>query len=154
MELISILGIVLFGLLLIVAEIFLFPGITIAGAIGVLIVMAGLILAYAYQPASTAHWILAGTMLSSGFLLYLGFKVYKDQRFALKDVISGHVNPDATVKPGDKGMTIGPLKPSGKALFGEDYLEVHSLQDFISENTPVSVQKVERNKIFVVPDHN
>ena len=53
------------------------------------------------------------------------------------------------IKQGDLGKSISRLVPAGKALFGDEYYEVHTYGTFIDQNTKIEVVKIENNKIFV-----
>ena len=57
---------------------------------------------------------------------------------------------DSTIQVGDVGTTLSRLNPMGRVLIGNTTAEARAI-DFIEENTPVVVTKIERTTIFVEP---
>lgn len=58
-------------------------------------------------------------------------------------------NGDGPVPVGSRGIAASALKPSGKATFGEKYLDVVSDGAFIDHGTPVEVIRIAGNRIIV-----
>jgi membrane-bound ClpP family serine protease len=80
--------------------------------------------------------------------IIVGILVWK--KFSLNTVIDSKVNVvENCLNIGDEGVTISRLAPSGKARFENGDFEVHSANDFISENQKVIVIKIEGYKIIV-----
>ena len=80
--------------------------------------------------------------------IVVGILLWK--KFSLDTVIDSKVNVvENCLNIGDEGVTISRLAPSGKARFENGDFEVHSLNDFISENQKVTVIKIEGYKIIV-----
>jgi hypothetical protein len=48
-----------------------------------------------------------------------------------------------------QGETITKCLPSGKAIFNDKIVELHSLAELIDPNIPVEIIKIERNKTIV-----
>jgi len=68
----------------------------------------------------------------------------------LETEIDSRVNvPDKELAVGTEGQTISRLAPAGKAVFNGSTEEVFSQQEFIDENQPVVIIKIEGNKIIV-----
>jgi len=68
----------------------------------------------------------------------------------LETEIDSRVNvPDKELTVGMEGKTISRLAPAGKAVFNGSTEEVFSQQEFIDENQPVVITKIEGNKIIV-----
>jgi membrane-bound ClpP family serine protease len=153
MELGIIIAIIVLGLLIIMVEIFLIPGTTIVGILGALVVLIGVAFGYSELGKTKGHLILLGSLLSTGILLYFGFKAYTSQRFALKERIDSKVNVLNEHVPavGEEGVTITSLRPSGKVKINHRMWEAYSIDEFIEPDVPVIVTKIEQNKIFVKP---
>ena len=153
MEWITVLGLVFFGIILLVVEIIFVPGTTVVGIIGLIFCVYGIYLGYDYFDASTGTLILLGTLMGTVAALVLSFKGRSWERFSLKGSIKGTFNEDfkMDLKVGDVGQTISSLKPIGKALFNDQEVEVRSNGDFIKENVPVEILRIESTKIFVKP---
>ena len=72
------------------------------------------------------------------------------KKFSLHTVIDSKVNVvENCLNIGEEGITISRLAPSGKARFESGDFEVHSANDFISENQKITVIKIEGYKIIV-----
>jgi len=144
-----IIPLIIFGLLLVLLEIFILPGM-VAGIIGGLLVVLGVYQSYA------SYGVLAGTItLFSTIAIFvvamiLFFKSGTWKKVALSEVIDGKMNTiDSIIQPGDKGKTISRLAPMGKAFINNEYYEVSTNSEFVDENEDIVVIKIEGNKIFV-----
>lgn len=60
--------------------------------------------------------------------------------------------PETTIslRIGDLGVAVSMLKPTGKARFGDQVIEVHSLQGFVDPGAQVKVIQVEGGRISVL----
>lgn len=153
MEWITVIGLILFGIGLLIIEVIFIPGTTIVGIAGFICSGFGVYLGYDYFGSATGTTIL---IVSSGFLLVVMIYAFKSrawERFSLKDENTGRFNDDfkVSLSVGDQGQTISSLKPSGKALFNEKELEVRSNGGFINENQQIKIIRIEPNKIIVEP---
>jgi membrane-bound ClpP family serine protease len=153
MEWITVIGLILFGIGLLIIEVIFIPGTTIVGIAGFICSGFGVYLGYDYFGSATGTTIL---IVSSSFLLVVMIYAFKSrawERFSLKDENTGRFNDDfkVTLSVGDQGQTISSLKPSGKALFNEKELEVRSNGGFINENQQIKIIRIEPNKIIVEP---
>ena len=150
MALTFIILIILLGLVLLLLEILVIPGL-IVGIAGVCMVLLGIIAGYTKFGAETGNYILLGTLGCSGVLLWFVFRANTWKKVTLHSAVDGKVNTfdSALIKAGDEGMSISRLAPTGTALINNIQVEVQSLQGFINENKPIIISKVEANKIFV-----
>lgn len=153
MEWITVIGLILFGIGLLIIEVIFIPGTTIVGIAGFICSGFGVYLGYDYFDSTTGTTIL---IVSSSFLLVVMIYAFKSrawERFSLKDENTGRFNDDfkVTLSVGDQGQTTSSLKPSGKALFNEKELEVRSNGGFINENQQIKIIRIEPNKIIVEP---
>jgi len=136
------------GLLL--AEIFLLPGITIAGIAGALFAIGGV--AYAYTVNMTVGNVTLGSsvIVFGGIFLWL-LRSNSFHRVSLKTNIESTVesprNMDLNV--GDEGMTLSRLAPIGKARFGQITIEAKSTNEFIDEHTPVVIVRIDGYNVIV-----
>lgn len=139
------------GIIAILLEILVIPGVGIIGILGFVSVVMGIIQAY------SVYGTLAGniTLILSVFVMVLLFvmsmrsKTWK--RLMLNDSIDSKVNivDETLVKVGSEGVSISRLAPVGKARIEGEICEVHSLGEFIDENTPLIVVKISGSKIIV-----
>lgn len=146
----AIIGIIVFGLILLVFEFFLFPGTTLVGIGGLVMLAIGIMLAYGEMDRNTAHLVTGGSVLLAGVLMVFGYKTISSGKMALESTLEGRVNEvNVGFKEGTTGYAYTDLKPSGKAMINGQKLEVQSLSDFIDRETPIIVHKIETNKIIV-----
>ncbi|MDD2412946.1 MAG: NfeD family protein [Bacteroidales bacterium] len=139
------------GIITILLEILVIPGVGIVGIIGFVSVVFGIIQAY------TVYGTMAGniTLIVSAFIMVLLFVMSLRsntwKRLMLNDSIDSKVNTidEALVKVGSEGISISRLAPSGTARIEGELYEVHTLGEFVDENTELIVVKVNRNKIIV-----
>lgn len=156
MDWITIIGLIVFGLFLLVAEIIFVPGTTVVGILGLVFSIYGIYLGYDYFGTTVGTLILTASLVANILAMVYAFKGKSWERFSLKGSMTGKFNDDIklNLKEGDKGMTISSLKPLGKALFNEHEVEVRSNGGFISENIEIEIQRIESSKFFVQPVKN
>lgn len=156
MDWMTIIGLIVLGTFLIVAEVIFVPGTTVVGILGFVFSGYGVYLGYQYHGTHTGTLILIGTLVASTAALILAFKGKSWERFSLKGTVAGKYNDDHKVhlEVGDIGMTVSSLKPIGKALFDDHEIEVRSNGGFVNENVKIEVQRIESSKIFVEPIKN
>ena len=138
------------AIVLLLAEIFLLPGLTIAGIAGALFAIGGI--AYAYTTGMAAGNITLGSsiVIFGGIFLWL-MRSNSFHRVSLKTNIESTVESprNMDLKVGDEGLTLSRLAPIGKARFGQITIEAKSTNDFIDENTPVIIVHIEGYNVIV-----
>lgn len=166
------------GIALIGVEMFLMPGVGVAGAIGLLSLMAGLVLAFVPASAPTFPGM---ERSSSGLLWGLGFVVigittaatvgyYMSKNMRTLPVLGRLVLRDrprdedvegepgigaapaasgVPVVKGQEGVALTPLRPSGKAEFDGRVVDVVSDGPMVQAGQPVRVLLVEQMRVVV-----
>jgi membrane-bound serine protease (ClpP class) len=165
------------SLAFIAAEFFVLPGFGVAGISGVLLMIVSLVMASqrVFMPQSGADWsslglnllavcgALAGVMVvlflaadSLGRLpLFRGLML--DPPTAATSPGGGLIGSDKKqdlpaserLQVGDLGQTVSPLRPSGKAEFAEDIIDVTTEGEFIDSATAVRVFRKQPGRIIV-----
>lgn len=151
MELLTVIGFIAFGLILIVIEVIFVPGTTFVGIAGFVFAGYGIYLSFDHFGTNGGFTTLGiSFILGVGVLVY-SFKYRAWEKFAAKGVMAGAVNDekDLALKVGDEGMTISSLKPIGKASFNDEELEVRSLGEFIEEKQPIKIIEIDNKKVVV-----
>ncbi len=142
---------IVIGMVFLLLEILVVPGATVVGIVGAGMMIGGVYLAYSQIDTQTGHLTLAGTIVF--IIVSIGFALKSKtwKKIMLKEELKGKVNvvEQDIVKKGDEGITISRLNPMGKAFINDEYYEVSSKGDYINENTPIVVDKVDGNKIIV-----
>lgn len=140
------------GVVLLLVEIFLLPGITIAGIAGGLSLLGGVIYAFLYI-GSGAGFISIGASvaLGAGAFVYL-IKSNAMSRIALNTDIEAKVDQTELKKlqAGDRGLALSRLNPIGKAEFDGIVVEAKSIDgEFIEDGVELEIVKVETYNVLV-----
>jgi len=151
MDIVIVIVLCIIGILLILAEIFLIPGLTITAVAGAAFSIGGIY--YAFQYLGTRAGII--TLLSVIAAIGIAF-IYLVKSKAL-DVIALKTDIDSTVaakeltgiSEGDKGITISRLNPIGKVRVNNITMEAKTFSGFIDENTEITVVKVFPTQLIV-----
>lgn len=144
------------GLILILAEILLIPGIGVAGILG-LASMGGSCF-YAFHEFGTDTGAVV-TIVNAVLLLVLVVYVLRAKtwrKLALNTNIDSKIQffDEARIAVGDTGKTLTRLAPMGTAKIGEATCEVKSLEGIIDPGIEVEVVMIEDNRIYVKPVEN
>ncbi|MGQ1947689.1 NfeD family protein [Geofilum sp. OHC36d9] len=141
------------GIILLILELFVFPGITISGVGGVLMVGSAVYIAYSTFGITTGNITLFSALFISAVMLALAFRAKTWNRFMLKTEVSSTVESTTQipVQPGDKGITITRLNPVGKIRINEIDIEGRCPDQFIDPETEVEVVKIFKTYIIVKP---
>jgi len=138
------------GLFFLVLEILVFPGTSIVGIIGFMLIAIGIYSAYSSHGVTYGHYTLGASLVFTILTLYLSLRSKTWNRFMLKKEIDGKVNIiDINLKVGDTGKTVSRLAPMGNALINNDIHEVSTKGEFIDQEQEIIVTKIELNKIYV-----
>jgi membrane-bound ClpP family serine protease len=151
MTLAGIIALIVLGIVLILLEFFVVPGITVAGVGGLILLISGVALSYSKYGTPGGHYLLAGTVLSLIFVLYFSFKSKTWKKISLNTAINSKAKEDLSlkIKIGDAGTSVSRLAPSGTVLINDELVEVESRSGFIDEHENVEVIKIKGNKIIV-----
>lgn len=152
MSLTGIIIILLIALLLIFLEIFVLPGINVAGILGLLLMIAGIYLGYKQIGAPTAHYILATTLILGTLIMFFGLRSSTWRKVALDTAIESKVAGDVSenVKVGDRGTALTRLGPIGTVLINGKTFEAKSA-NIIDAKTEIEVTEIDGNEIIVKP---
>lgn len=152
-EWITVIGLVLFGLGLVIIEIIFIPGTTFVGIGGLAFAGIGVYLSYEYFGSATGTTVL---ILFAGFSLVIFVVSIRSgvwKRFALKKAIKSKVNEGLALElqVGERGKALSALRPVGKAEFEEGVFEVSTIGNYVEVGQIIQVIKIDINKIFVEP---
>lgn len=157
LDIIIILVLVIIGLILIMSEIFLFPGITIAGIGGSAILIGVFIYSFYYMGNVAGGITVFGTCaLGLGAFFFL-IKSKTLDRFALKTDIDSKIDQtdQLKIRVGDRGVTLSRINPMGKAEFENNIIiEVKSFSgEFIDSQVEIEVVKTDGSSTLIQPIH-
>jgi membrane-bound serine protease (ClpP class) len=167
------------GIGLLALEIFVIPGFGVFGVSGILLTIASLILAShtfsgmtateSFEESMSSLGSLAGAMVTviavaavlNRFLPTIPFlnrliltppgyaPAEADGPILRTSLLAGHSSQPTPVDVGATGVTASALRPSGKAMFGDKYVDVVSDGAYIDHGTPVEVIRIAGNRIIV-----
>lgn len=169
---------VLAGVIFLAVELFVLPGFGIAGTAGLLLMAAGIIMASQNHliPQSPRGMQQLGTsllvLLGSGIMSLIGFailsRVYGSVPILNRLVLRAPAAGDARASPladrqhnsecgpqqppisvGAVGVSNSPLRPAGRAVFGDNYLDVVTDGSFVERGQQVRVIDISGNRIVV-----
>lgn len=164
--LLFVLGLILLGL-----EVFVIPGFGAAGISGILLVIVSLgLVTLERKPETTREWVsfgatlttfglsiigaVAGALILAWYLPHIPFF----NRLILKPMGEDGDGDGMAVPPsgvdytsllGAIGVAATPLRPSGKAQFGEEFLDVLAEASYVAPGSRVQVIEIEGNRIVV-----
>ncbi len=153
MTVFAIILLIFLGLLLLLIEFAVIPGITIAGIGGFILLGASVYIAFVEYGTGVGFLTLTIVLIASPLMIYYLFKSKTGKKMVLESNIEGTVEAvdNTRIKVGDTGKTIGRLAPSGKVKVNKEVVEATSTGAYVNHNTEIRVIKVLANKIIVEP---
>jgi membrane-bound ClpP family serine protease len=142
---------IVIGLALMVVEVVVLPGITVAGIAGVLLIGCSIFFTYKWFGNTAGTIALIGTSLSFIVFLIYALRAKTWDRLSLHSEIDSRVNVVDTnhIKPGDKGKTVSRLAPIGKIIIHDQIMKGKSEFGLIDENREIEVVHVNESTIIV-----
>jgi membrane-bound serine protease (ClpP class) len=162
------------GVVCLVLELFVFPGFGVFGLTGVLLVLVSIIMAshtfiwptqeYEYRQLGGTLFAITATLFGVGFGAFmLGKFLPSVPLFRRLVLVPEPLTPDdPTAKPaldpteatyyyllGEQGRTTTVLRPTGKARFGDQLVDVTADGFFIEAHVPVEVTDVQGTRVIV-----
>ncbi len=149
----AIILLILLGLLLLLIEFAVIPGVTIAGIGGFVLLGLSVYIAFVSYGTGIGFLTLTFVLVASPLLIFYFFKSKTGKKMVLESFIDGKVDSMDLEKihVGDTGKTLGRLAPSGKVKVNGEVMEAQSTGGFIDHNTEIKVLKILTNKIIVEP---
>jgi len=153
MTFLIILLLIILGVILLLIEFAVIPGVTIAGIGGTALFVYSIYLAFSEYGTMAGILTLLAIIILVPVLFYKLFRGRLGKNMQLGSAITGKaVNIDKEkVKPGDKGLTLTRLNPIGKISVDDETYEGKSTGQIIDPGTEIEVIKVLNNQIIVKP---
>lgn len=151
MDILFVVIIILIGVVLILLEIFLLPGISVAGVAGVALFAGAIYMAYEKLGPTAGNVALLCCILFTAAGVYLFIKGKVLERMSLQTNIDSKVDliVDTDVSVGDTGYSLSRLAPMGKiSIHGKTFM-AKTLSDFIEEESAIKVINIEGNTLIV-----
>lgn len=162
------------GVLLVLVEVFVVPGLGVPGVIGAVLLFLGLLGTFTggggfqtQQELLTGVVVLLLSLTTAGIVIFLIAKnlgripglnrlilqsvpADDDETPTFFDAMSPTV-PRTQLAAGAVGSAVGTLRPSGRARFGEDLVDVVSVGPIITDGQPVRVVEASGFSVVVEP---
>jgi len=153
MEIVTVLLLIILGIVLLLIEFLLIPGISIAGIGSFISFAAGVFFAFRFWGSMAGFATILAILIIVPLLLYYLFKSRAVKPMMLDAEISGKVKTvdEQKIAIGNVGLTIGRLAPTGKAKINGQTIEARSQGIFVDPNTKIKVLKIEGNTVIVEP---
>lgn len=141
-------ALIIVGILLLVAEIFI-PSFGITGALGIVLIIIGVII--------TAETFVAGVIIFAVViiiaigLMIMAYKLVstKGSPFVLTENLHEDLQGNLDYFVGKKGVAMTPLRPSGTGDFDGVRLDILTKGEFIEKGATIIVDDVAGKRIFV-----
>jgi membrane-bound ClpP family serine protease len=144
---------IIIGVVLLLAELLLIPGVGIAGILGLIALVGANFIAFYYHSQTVGIIVLIVSILICVVGMWYALRAKTWKRLSLKHEIEAKAIPlpeELGIHIGMRGKTLGRLIPAGKARFGNVDIEVYALQGVIDPGTEIEVVHIEDLRIFVV----
>lgn len=145
--------IILFGIVLILLEILVLPGITLAAAGGVILIVGGIYLSYDTYGSTIGHLTVLGSIILTIVMLFVALKSNTWNKIKLNAKIDSKVKKleEEVVSVGDTGMCVSRLAPMGKIRINKIIVEAKSIGMYIDEKSKVEVVGIVDKVVVVKP---
>lgn len=146
-------GLILVGIILMLVEMLLVPGVGVAGFFSLAALFASCWYTFARIGDVEGWWVTVFVLLLLVAMTVVILRKRTWKRFELDTEVTSRVNEESSlVKPGDRGVAQTRLAPMGTGRFGGVSCEVKSSDNsMVSAGTPLEVVAVEDNQVIVKP---
>ena len=148
-------ALIILGVLLIMAEVYLIPGLNVVGVFGALMMLAAVVLAFMEAGMIGGVMAMLSAIGLSGGSLWWLWKSGAWDRFVLSSSLRADKRMLAREGEarsrylGRQGVALTPLRPTGVAEIEGERIEVVTEGDFISAGSRIKVVAMDRRKYFV-----
>jgi membrane-bound ClpP family serine protease len=145
---------ILLGIILLLIEFLIIPGVTVAGIGGVLLIAGGVLAAYLKYGVMYGNITLAATILVLIIIFIVALRTRTWKKIALDTKIDSsveNIKKEGRFMVGERGKTVTRLAPIGKAIFNNKIIEAKSISGYINENTEVEIIKIQNTNVIVKP---
>ena len=147
-----IISLIVIGMVLMLTEIMLIPGVGVAGILGFLSIGGACYLAFCEYGTMIGIIVLAANAVVLILLLIWVLRAQTWKKFTLNtNIDSKAVSTETLIAIGDSAKTVTRLAPIGSIRFNNKVMEAKALEGMIDSGVDVEVVLIEDNKIYVSP---
>ena len=153
MNFLIIIFLIILGIVLLLIEVTILPGITVAGVGSFLVLVYSVYLAFTGYGALAGFLTLAFVLIAAPLLVYKLFKSKTGKSMVLNTVLTGHTNEidPKKVKVGRYRSYHWSFSPMGKIKVNDEVVEVRSTGTFVNPGEQVRIIHIEKSLITVEP---
>ncbi len=151
MDILLISALVLLGIIFLVVELLILPGISIGGVLSALSYGGAIYIAYGRLGGFAAVVVAVVIAVLSTIALVVSLRGKTWKRLALNDKLEAASNqaPEAEVKVGDTGEALSRLAPMGRVVINGTNYEAKSSGEYIDAKSRVEVVGFENSNVVV-----
>lgn len=140
------------GIVAILLEIIVFPGFSVAGIVGVLLLVWGIYMAYEEYGNFVGNITLIGSGALAIIATAIAFRYSSWKKVSLHAEIDSKVETlkDSTIAVGDIGITTSRLAPMGSVKVKGRIVEAKALEGYLAEDIEVEIVKIHSNTVIVI----
>ncbi len=141
------------GALLLVTELVLLPGVTVAAIGAVACYLGAGFVAWQYHGMGGLLIVVCIIVVLSAVAIWFSLRAKTWKKFALADSIESRSqeSPAQKVSLGARGVTLGRLAPMGTVVIGGENYEAKTTGEFLDPRTEVEVVGFENFNVIVKP---
>lgn len=143
---------VILGLLFLLAEILLLPGVSVGAVLALICYGSASWMAFAWFGTTAGTLVVAAIAVVSAVLTMWALRAKTWQRFSLNQKIesAGNTAPqNDDVKVGDRGTAVSRLSPMGTVEIGGRRYEAKSAGEYIDQRSEIEVVGFENSNVIV-----
>lgn len=147
-------ALIIIGIMLIILEMLVLQGVTVAGFLGIVLMGIGVYMSYSNISIIAGHYTLAISIAAFIIILIFSLRSKTWKKAMLNTSIDSSVNliGEDEAKShfiGKECKTLTRLNPIGKVLYEDAYYEAKSYNNIIEPNTNVIITNIEGNTLIV-----
>ena len=151
MDILIVVGLLVLAIVFLLIELFLIPGLSIAGISSIVLAAISVWYAYSHVGIVAGNITLVGAFVFSGVAIWLFIKSRALEKMSLKTNVTGTVDKinEDQIRVGDKGMSVSRLAPMGKVKVNGVVVEAKTSDEFIDQGTQIVVVEVYQTNVLV-----
>ena len=151
MDILIVVVLLVLAIVFLLIELFLIPGLSIAGISSIVLAAISVWYAYSHVGAVAGNITLVGAFVFSVVAIWVFIKSRALEKMSLKTNVTGTVDKinEEKIRVGDKGMSVSRLAPMGKVKVNGVVVEAKTSDEFIDQGTQIVVVEVYQTNVLV-----
>ncbi len=144
-------GLLLLGVLFLLAEMLLLPGVTVGAILSLGAFLGAIYVAFDALGTICGVAVIGVSFVVAALSVMWALRTDMWRRISLKEQVSGSVSttPQDRLPVGSRGIAMSRLAPMGKAKFGDQIVEAKSLEAFIDPKCEVEIVGYDNSAVIV-----